>query len=163
MRIRGLISPAEGLLTAVLGNLPPSHVRSRARRLLDRVAIFNMNEKAIMARVERIWRLKGSPGLDCQSFEVNDAEEGEEEAEADDEEIEGEEERFVASNRKTNAAQLNNITEKLRVKRRIWHCHHTAPFPKRQRSYTQTPPPPLPPALGQSHVPPPAQGLQPGK
>ncbi|PWW76366.1 hypothetical protein C7212DRAFT_343566 [Tuber magnatum] len=124
MWLRGLVSAGEGLLAAVLGKLPPNHIRSQMRRLLDRATMCTMSEKAMIesalfpsttpngnSRAGSILphlvgasrgnlAIEGtvSPRLPVLWVgRVNDVEEGEEEeADGDDEEIEGEEEKYVA-------------------------------------------------------------------
>ncbi|CUS08139.1 unnamed protein product [Tuber aestivum] len=184
MWLRGLISAADALLVAVLGKLPPTYIRSQTRRLLDRAAIFTMNEKAMMASAlfpsispngnsrggsilpHLVGASRGNlvvEGIVRPRLPVlwvgraSGVEEGEgEETEGDDEEIEGEEEKDVAVNHKTS--QLNNIMEKPGAKRSIWHSQDTASSQKRQRPCTQTPP-----ALGPNTVPAPSQGPRPAQ
>ncbi|PWW74931.1 hypothetical protein C7212DRAFT_358741 [Tuber magnatum] len=190
--LRGLISAAEKLLVAVLGKLPPAYVRPQTRRLLDRAAIFTMNEKAMMASAlfpttapngnpkgrsilpHLVGTSRGNlavegfvrprlPVLWVGRAGEEEEEEEEEEAEGNNEEIEGEEEKEIAVIHKASTAQSNSITKKPGAKRSVPHGQDIAPSPKRQRSHTQTPPPHSPPALAPDSVPASAQEPQPAQ
>jgi len=188
MWLRGLISAAEELLVSVLEKLPPAHVRPQTRRLLDRAAVFTVNEKAMMASVlfpatAPDGNLKGRsilphlvgvsrgnlavegivrprlPVLWIGKKRPNEVEEEEEEEEGENEGSESEEEDGATVVHKINAIQSGSTTEKPTAKRSASNDRDAAPSPKRRKSHTPTPPLPSPPALGPDSVPQPTQAV----
>ncbi|KAG0635259.1 rRNA processing/ribosome biogenesis-domain-containing protein [Tuber brumale] len=184
--LRGLVSAAEELLVAALGKLPPAYIRPQTRKLLERAAVFTVNEKAMMASVlfptttpngdpkggSMLPHLVGASrgNLSVEGIArprlpvlwVGRGCAGKEEEEEEEEEEEDDDDDEAVVNHKTNTVQSNSITEKPRAKRSASSGQDTAPSPKRRKSHTPTPLP-SPPALGPDSVPAPVQESQPSQ